>query len=217
MKCFLKVSAMMLVILLSLEVFAFDNSARKDKSAEKGEVVEALNIGDYRGWLIGVGYFSLEKNNASDEGIGSNATFFKLGWEGQKGSLTYALGMEGFLLSDKDSFRVTVEDSFGDISNESSSAEGYGVYGELGYSLAFADTMKLDLMGGVDILWASRGIGNCSDCPSEDVNLDGGFYIEPRLRFINESGLNVTLGYRQYMNSDIENGISLNFSWVNPS
>jgi hypothetical protein len=209
-----------LVLLLiggSNTAYSYDKKQVEKTPVKQLEQPAALNVGNYEGWLMGVGYFSLEKNNAAAEGVGSNATFIKLGWEGQKGSLTYAIGMEAFLLSDKDSFNVTVEDGFGDVSTQSSTAEGYGVYGELGYSVPFSNNMKIDLMGGLDLLWASRGVGNCSDCPSEDVNLDGGLYLEPRLRIINESGFNFSIGYRSYLSGDIENGFSLNFSWINPS
>jgi len=175
----------------------------------------AVNSYDYSGWTVAVGYSSLEKENARQERIGSNATFLKIGWEGQTGIFAYGLGMDGYLLKDEDSFNVVVEDVFGDRSTESSSADAFGVYGEAGVSYSFGTNNKVDLMGGLDILWANRGIGNCSDCPSEDVNLDGGFYIEPRLRMMSDTNFIFTLGYRQYVSGDVDGGLSLGFSWTN--
>jgi hypothetical protein len=173
-----------------------------------------INSFDYSGWTFALGYSSLEKENARNEFIGTNATFFKMGWEGQTNNFAYGAGIDGYLLKDNDSFEVIVEDVFGDRSRESSSANAFGFYGEVGMSYSFGTNNKIDLMGGVDLLWAERSISNCSDCPSEDINLDGGFYVEPRIRMMSDNHFIFTLGYRQYVSGDIDGGFSLGFTWA---
>ena len=198
-----------LLLLLCLTTKISSVSANEKKHTEAA----STNNYDYSGWMLGIGYYGLDKQNARQQLIGDSATFVKMGWEGQIGMLVYGVGMNGFLLKDKGSFSERVEDNFGNRSTESSDADAFGAYGELGVSFAFASSNKFDLVGGFDILSADRSIGNCSDCRSEDIQLDGGLYLEPRLRMMSDSGFIFSIGYRKYMTGDINGGLNLSFTW----
>jgi len=168
---------------------------------------------DYSAWTIGIGVYSLDSEQASLQGIGDQATFLKLGWAGQSKQFTYGIGLSGLLLDDRNSFSVLVDGPFSGTSVESSDADAIGGYGELGYSYNFDSNVKVDLLAGLEFINASRGIANCIDCPEEDIDLDSGLYIEPKLAFIQQNGLIVSLSYRKYLNADINGGVTIDFAW----
>ncbi|WP_196137494.1 hypothetical protein [Aliikangiella sp. G2MR2-5] len=166
------------------------------------------------GWSVSLGHLNLEEKNAFAEGIKDTAFYLRGAWEGNKDQLVYGAGLTIAFLSDNDSFSVVVEDYFGDVSTASSDATAFGGFGEIGYSMPFeSNNASFDILGGVELLWAERGITNCSNCPSEDINLDGGLYFKPRFRFFTSSTMAVSIAYQHYLSADIENGISVDFSW----
>jgi len=199
-----------MLLALSFSAYAYDNNTPSKTVQE-----ESNSLNNSSGFAFSIGHFNLDSDNSAQEGIGDSGTFLKFGWEAQQSHLAYGFGLSGLLLKDNDSFNVTVENNFGSQYSSSSSVDAFGFYGELGYSLPMGESSKFDLMGGIDLLWANRGIANCTDCPSEDVNLDGGLYVEPRLTFVNDGSFNFSIAYRHYPDSDIEGGINLNFSWAN--
>lgn len=174
---------------------------------------------DYRGdssagWFVSGGYLNFDGQVAEAEGIDDGAFYLNGGWEGRENSFSYAVGISGFIMSDNDKFSQRVEDAFGNESNASSSASGFGIFAELGYNFGFENgKTAFEVMAGAETIWADRSIANCSNCFSEDIELDSGFYIKPRFRFYNESGLIVSASYHQYLSGDIENGFSVNFAW----
>lgn len=162
------------------------------------------------GWVFGVGEAQIDKQTAFEERVGSSATYIQAGWQGQKNHLVFGAGLSIYMFNDKDSFSQDVENGWGDVSRESSSADGYGLYGELGYSwMIKPQTIHLDLMGGLEMIWAERSIANCSDCYSEDIDVDSGLYVKPSMKFIAENGFFFNIAYTQYLSADFNSRINL--------
>lgn len=164
-------------------------------------------------------YFSLGKANfdsqtAREEGIGDSATMLRLMWEGQKSQLVYGAGMGIYLYDDKAEFSQLVEDSFGDVDNAESSATGITAIGEIGYAKPLNAQVSMEAVGGVELMLSSdRSIGNCSNCYSEDIDIGGGLYVMPRIRFSSAGTFNFSLSYQHFLSGDIESTVAAHFSW----
>ncbi|TQV74732.1 porin family protein [Aliikangiella marina] len=198
------------IIFLSLGIILSLNVNANDETSSNESVYERS------GWFFSGGQMNFDSAVAEQQGIKDSSFYLNLGYEGHKGALAYGFGMSGLILSDDNSFTQRVVDNFGNTSTASSSADAFGFYGELGYSMDFESGGKsFDILAGLEAINASRGISNCSNCFSEDIDLSSGLYIKPRFRFYAESGFVFSFDYHQYLSGDIENGFSLNFSWTN--
>lgn len=166
------------------------------------------------GWFFSGGFMNFDSVVAEQEGIEDSSFYLNIGYEGQKGALAYGFGMSGLVLSDNDSFTQRVVDNFGNSSTASSSADAFGFYGEVGYNYEFESGDKsFEILAGLETINASRGITNCSNCFSEDIDISSGLYLKPRFRFYSDTDFVFSIDYLQYLSGDIENGFSLNFSW----
>ena len=189
-------------------------------SAEDVVEQEPIQVEDFRGeqrsgWYLSGGFINIDETVAVNEAIDDSAFYLNGGWEGHKGNFAYSVGASGYFLSDNDSFSQEVEDAFGNRSTASSDANAFGLFGELGYNYGFESGDKaFEIMAGAEAIWADRGIANCSNCYSEDIDLSSGLYIKPRFRFYNENGFIFSVGYHHYLSGDLDNGFSLSFSWT---
>lgn len=93
----------------------------------------------------------------------------------------------------------------GEHSRESSSAMGFLLSAASGYQWVFGKENKaaLQLQGGFSAMLSSeRSISNCSDCRSEDIDIDGGAFVRAKLL-----GTGSTIKYglvlTQYVNGDL--------------
>jgi hypothetical protein len=167
------------------------------------------------GWSFSIGNTSFDSQTALEEGIDDSAFSFDFAYTGYKENFIYAVGMSGMLLSDNESFSQGVTGGFGGgYSTASSSANAFGFFGEVGYSHVLeSGNVSFDLLGGLEVIWSERSIANCSNCYSEDIDLDSGLYLKPRVTFYKDSGFAFSIAYQKYLSADLEGGISLNFAW----
>jgi hypothetical protein len=184
-------------------------------SANDAVVESAGNRGDVaKGWGFSLGQVGIDSQTAAEEGVGSSATSLTLSYQGHSESLSFATGLNLLFLSDKDRISNVVIDNDGDISTASSSALGYGLFGELGYSHVFASgNTAFDMMGGIEFISAERSIANCSNCDSESIGIDSGLYIKPQFSFYNQGRFVFRVAYQHYLSGDLEGGLNLGFSW----
>ena len=96
---------------------------------------------------------------------------------------------------------------------EDATAQGFNFYGYAGYQHRIKN-FGADVTTGFELIRAERTVTNCSDCPSEDLDIDAGLYIKPRVgyKFGETWGLDLT--YTYYVNSDIDNNIGLEFTLI---
>jgi hypothetical protein len=160
-------------------------------------------------WSIG-GYLesiSLNPPKAAQEGIedsaltlGFNADYFS------DGLMAASLGLAWVMYDDNREFNQQVEvvGGFddGDIRTESSDASAFLIYADFGPRFTFGDSSYFSAKAGFASFFASeRSIGNCSDCYSEDIDIDGGAYIQTALGHSFDR-LSIGFVYSEYLDDD---------------
>ena len=164
-------------------------------------------------YYLGLGRVSFDSKEAFAEGVDSDATSIRLAWERTQGAFAFALGMSGFMYSDNEKFSQQVKEQFGgDVSTRSSSADAFSIFGELGYNKNFNEYVHFSVFGGYEqVITSERGIASCTDCYSEDIDIDAGLYVYPRMLFNRDNGFGVSLGYQKYLTGDVEGGFLITF------
>ena len=164
-------------------------------------------------WYAGLGRISFDETTARQEGVDSSANFFRAGWEMEQSTgLIVGAGFGYYEYSDNRSFSQRTEDNFGNIENSDSDASALSLYGEVGYGKSYGKVVNLDIIGGLEQFFSSeRSIPNCSDCESQDIDINAGFYIKPRFRIVAENGFTFTLSYQNYISGDTSSSISATF------
>ncbi len=166
------------------------------------------------GFYISLGEVTLDEKIAFQEGVEDSAFYFRLAWEGQSDKLVYGAGLSGYVYSDNEGFNQLVEDLGGDVSSEDSSAVAINLFFEGGYSHTVNNALSFEAIGGFEpTISSERSIGNCTDCYSEDIDIGGGLYFSPRVRFGGENTFSFLLAYHQYLTGEVENGLTASFSW----
>ncbi len=177
---------------------------------EETRVVDKTNA-----FYLALGRIGIDEEVALQEGIEDTATYFRFGWEGQSDQVIYGAGLSGYLYSDNDGFSVLVEDYSGDVSSAGSDANAFNFYGEAGYSYDLSANAFFDIIGGMElVLISERGVSNCTDCPSEDIDVGSGLFVAPRFRLMANSGFTFAISYIQYLTGDTESALTANFGWT---
>ncbi|HEX7026213.1 MAG TPA: hypothetical protein VF268_03160 [Gammaproteobacteria bacterium] len=162
-------------------------------------------------WSFG-GYvesMSLNPRVAAREGVDDTA--WALGFNADYFSdnlMSASLGSALVMYDDNREFRQQVEviGGFddGDVRTASSDASAILIYADLGPRLTFGvnESAYFSAKAGFSTFFASeRSIGSCSDCYSEDIDIDGGMYVKAAL---GRSFERVSIGfvYSQYLDDD---------------
>lgn len=170
-------------------------------------------------WSFG-GYLeslSLNPEKAAREGIddsalalGFNADYFS------NGLMAVSLGSAWVKYNDNRGFsqRVEVVGGFndGDVQTASSDASAFLAYADAGPRFTFGRSSYFSVKAGFATFFASeRAIGNCNDCFSEGIDIDGGAYIQTAF---GHSFDRVSIGfvYNQYLDDD--KGVSDGFRFL---
>ena len=170
------------------------------------------------GLYFGLGKASIESSKAQEEGIEDSATYLKLGFELQRSHWLFGAGFSGLFYDDNNEFKQTVQDYAGSTSTEDSSASASNLFAEAGYRYPVSGNIYADLFGGYEYIFSSeRSIDNCSDCYSEDIEVESGLYLMPRIQYEVKNGLTLSLAYQHYLSGDIGNALmfTIGFSGTN--
>ena len=116
------------------------------------------------------------------------------------------MGLSFISFDDKEGFSQAVEGvglfNDGDVSTESSSADGGMIYLDIGPQFdVLDDKVSLSTKLGASYINASRSISNCSDCASEDIDIESGAYFLANAGY-NFSWGTVGLGYTSYFSDE---------------
>ncbi|HEY3486542.1 MAG TPA: hypothetical protein VGL10_00615 [Gammaproteobacteria bacterium] len=166
-------------------------------------------------WALG-GYFgtmSFHEGKAAEEGIkdsalmlGAIAEYFS------ESLLMVSTGIAFIAYDDNEEFDQDVEvvGGFddGDIENADSSATAAMLHVDMGprFHMGESKSDYFAIKGGFSsFLTSERSISNCSNCREEDIEIDGGGYIQTALG-IGSNSLGVAFRYSHYL--DEEKGIS---------
>lgn len=167
-------------------------------------------------WSAHVDHVTLDTEAADKAFIEDTATALGLAAEYYTNTSenTLSLGMSFLLYRDNAAFGQYVEDFWDDTDYRESDANAFMIFAEYGPKYRFGtDNMSFFVVrGGVSgILASERSISGCSNCYSEDIDIDGGVY--------GVLGLGHTLGnidlglqYQQYFGGDLDNSLRLKIS-----
>lgn len=197
-----------------LSFFVLTASAQEDAST--GRIIDMT-----QSWTgaIGLEMISISRQAAREQYIDSSA--LRLNIEGEyffTQTLSTTLGMGIISYDDNSSFSQRTEDNFGNVKNSESSANAVPFYAELGYKRFFSGeaTPYITVRGGFSFIMGSeRSIGNCSNCYSENIDIDGGMYALLGAGIVAGDSWSLGLHYKNYLSGDLESGIGLNISWGN--
>lgn len=172
-------------------------------------------------WTFG-GYLesiSLDPEKAAQEGIEDSA--WALGFNADYFSdqlMMVSLGSALVFYDDNREFNQQVEvvGGFddGDIRTESSEALGMSVHADFGPRFAFgaSDSSFFSAKAGfTGFLFSERSIGYCDNCYEEDIDIDGGVYVQTALGH-SFGAVSLGLVYNQYL--DDGKGISDSFRFL---
>ncbi len=172
-------------------------------------------------WSLGgsLSYFNLDTEQAAKLGISENAFSVGVKVNYLQESWLTTLSGQALIYNDKNSFREDVEGTGifnnGDFDIKSSDASGaifsiatggYWRFGDKG-SLSFLTQVGLS-----SVVASERSIAECSNCRSEDIDLDGGAFVKVAVAKKLES-VNIGLQATQYVSGDgLKNSIGVTLS-----
>ena len=176
------------------------------------------NNADYTGWSWSghIDHVTIDSEAAAEQWIEDSATAIGGAAEYYSSTTenTLVLGASVLLYRDNAEFAQYVEDYWGDVDYTESDATAFMLFAEYGPKYRFgSDNMSfVTVRGGVSgILASERGISNCSNCYSEDIEIDGGVYgvlgIGQTL-----GSLDLSLQFQQYLSGDLDNTLRLKLS-----
>jgi len=176
------------------------------------------NNADYTGWSWAghVDHVTIDSQAAAEQWIKDTATAIggTAEYYSSKSENTLVLGGSVLFYRDNAEFAQYVEDYWGDVDYSESDATAFMVFAEYGPKYRFGqDNMSFfTVRGGVSgMLYSERAISSCSNCYSEDIDIDGGVYgvlgIGQTL-----GSLDLSLQFQQYFSGDFDNTIRLKLS-----
>ncbi len=176
------------------------------------------NNNDYTGWSWSghVDHITIDSEAASEQFIEDSATAIGGAAEyySSASENTLVLGLNFLFYRDNAEFAQFIRDYWGDVNYTESDASAFMLFAEYGSKYRFGqDNMSfVTVRGGVSgMLYSERAISYCSNCYSEDIDIDGGVYgvlgIGQTL-----GSLDIGLQFQQYFSGDLDNSIRLKIS-----
>lgn len=167
-------------------------------------------------WSGHVDKINIDKTAAAEQGIEDSLIAIGGAAEYYTGDsdMTLSIGLSFISYDDNAEFGQYVEDYWGDGYYSSSDASGGQAFIEYGpkYKFGANDQSFFTVRGGLSgIFFSERSISSCSNCYSEDIDIDGGAYgvlgIGQKLGY-----LDLGLQFHQYFTGDLDNGFRLKLS-----
>ena len=165
----MKIYIAALVLMFSNLVFAADNIG----------AAETANRAPHWSFGVSLSTVSFDPKSAEREYVKDNAWALGLSGNYWKEQTFLSLGMEFYGYSDRAGFSQRTRDNFGDVDNSSSDASAFSGFIAYGPYWTFgADQNNVFYaQGGLNHVFSSdRSIPNCSNCYSEDIDLDAGIF-----------------------------------------
>lgn len=166
---------------------------------------------DFTTWRISVDQLSFDSAKTQPSGVSDTSSGLGLAIDIKKGFMVGGFGMYAGSLSDDNQFSQTVEDQYGNISEADSTVSAISFFGEIGASYNAANIAYLDLVSGYQTMSIDRSISNCSDCDSDDIPVDGGLYVKPRVKVALGEKFLLSASYTSYLSGDIKSGLLIGF------
>lgn len=140
------------------------------------------------------GQASIDSASALQEGVEDRAWIVGFSADYLQKNWVTSVGLDVTFYDDNQKFSQEVEGNGvfngGDRSTESSTANGYLMYVASGYQWLFTEQQNLavQLQGGYGhMLSSERSIGACTNCYSEDIDVNGGVFAKVTILHSGES------------------------------
>lgn len=162
-----------------------------------------------------VGQASFDSDSALQEGVDDSAWVLGVSGDYIQNNWVSSVGVDIVFYDDNQKFSQEVEGTGiinnGDRSTETSSASGGIIYVASGYQWLHGEeqNVALRLQGGFGLMtFSERSIGSCTNCYSEDIDIDGGLFIKASAL---RSGESVSVGgyIQQYVGDGINTVIGI--------
>lgn len=184
-------------------------------SLSSAQSQEPVNSGwGFAGYVQSI---SIDSKVAESQGIDDSATI--IGFTGERytnaNNRTLHLGLDILIYGDNAGFSQETENELsGDRQTSDSSARGFLLFFDYGprYTFGNNNANSATIRGGISMMVSSeRSIGGCTNCDSQDIDVDGGVYA---LAGIDHSFGSVALGLQvqQYLSGDLGTGIGIKLS-----
>ncbi len=165
----------------------------------------------YSRMVVSLGSVSMD-SSVKNEGISDSAFGLKLGWEIKEQDFIYGFGIHSYMYDDAHSFSQQVESTWGSRSTEESDASGLALFGELGMSVARANNLDFQVLAGIELMLVSdRSIAYCSDCYSQDIDVNSGLYVLPRVALHANESFTLGVQYQHFFGGDLQ---SIPSAWI---
>lgn len=175
---------------------------------------QQISSGDW-GMSVYASQTSIDSTIAAQQGIDDSLWVIGVSADYTKSNWITSLGVEAVLYDDQDEFSQAVEGTGlvnrGDVSTKSSSASGALLFAATGYQWLYGEkqNIALRLQGGYSVLARSeRSIANCSDCYSEDIDVDAGLFVRAGVMRSTEH-FSFGIHLQQYVGDGLNTGLGI--------
>lgn len=174
-------------------------------------------------WHLYAESVSLDSEQAASQRIKDSAVAIGAGAEYYIADTTQAVrfGFAFMQYSDLGEFSVLTEQqggfNDGEIDNKSSDANGMQLYVDYGIQNRFGANNGgfYTVRGGYALMFGSeRAIASCTNCPSQDIDIESGLYGLVGVGFNATPAFSLGLNYKQYFSGDVENALQLELRWA---
>jgi len=162
-------------------------------------------------WRLSADQLNLDAEKTLSAGVDDSTIGLGMAIDIKRGSLIGGFGMYIGSLNDSNGFTQTVRDQYGNITEADSSVSALSFFGELGGSYQLFNNTYAELLAGYQTMSIDRSISDCSDCETQDIPVDGGMYIKPRIKVAFGKKYIVSASYMSYQSGDITNGLAIGF------
>lgn len=169
----------------------------------------------YSGWSLSgeIGTMNIDSEVANQQYIDDSATIFGFAAErySSDSDFTFTVGLDFISYNDNNSFAQNTTDGY-----KSSDASAMLIFAEFGPKIRFGtdNSNYFIAHGGASHVFNSeRSVSFCSDCYSEKIDVDGGFY---GILGVGHSfnSFDLDLQYQQYFSGDFDNSLRLKLSFT---
>lgn len=168
-------------------------------------------------WDLGfeLGGISLDSAEAEAQGVEDGAGVLAFLANYHRAQWLISLGLEIIAYEDTENFTVIVRDSFGDEYRADSDASGIVLSAAAGPQWYLGSDQEINLftqLGLAAIVNSEREISRCSDCPSQDIELDAGPYVAAGASYyFNNFGIGLVA--QTYLSGDFNSSLRIRFSF----
>lgn len=166
---------------------------------------------DFTAWRLSADQLSFNAEKTASAGVDDSTLGLGMAIDIKRDYLVGGFGMYIGSLDDSNGFSQTVRDQYGNISEADSSVSALSFFAEIGGSYLLLNNVYGELVTGYQTMSVDRSISDCDDCESQDIPLDGGLYVKPRIKVGIGKKYILSASYMSYLSGDITNGLAIGF------